>query len=227
VGGTDYQSDFVVGFQPHLRFTVPASFLSKQFFRLEDNLIPYDEVCCPGQFVRKGTVGDHGIGLLHLAIVVGSRLRIIAPRQLSSLQKGPAQVFVAVFLVSSCLFLSIVRTHDVLNRYLEIQLAKHNSSPTTFAVMNALIVHGGTMTPTAISKWIFRPKHTITSMLHALEDIGYTKRKTNQHDARSVNIIITKKGWEATEKMIPIAEEMGQRAISCFDSDQLETLLSL
>ena len=51
LGGTDYQSDFVVGFQPHPRFTVPASSLSKQFFRLEDNLIPYDEVCCPGQLV--------------------------------------------------------------------------------------------------------------------------------------------------------------------------------
>jgi len=36
---------------PHVRFTVPASCLSKQFSRLEDNLIPYDEVCCPGQFV--------------------------------------------------------------------------------------------------------------------------------------------------------------------------------
>jgi len=76
-------------FQPQPRFTVPASCLSKQFFRLEDNLIPYDEVCCPGQFVREGTVGDHEIGLLHLAIVVGSCLRIIAPCQLSSLREGP------------------------------------------------------------------------------------------------------------------------------------------
>jgi len=123
--------------------------------------------------------------------------------------------------------MSIMRTHDVLNRYITIELAKHNSNPTRFAVMNALIVHGGTMTPTAISKWIFRAKHTITSMLHVLEGIGYIERKANQNDARSVNIIITKKGWEATEKMIPIAEEMGQRAVSCFDSEQLETLLSL
>ena len=65
MGGTDYQSDFVVLFQPRPRFTVPASSLSKQLFRLEDNLIPHDEVGCPGQ------------------------------------------VSVAVFLVSSCLVLSI------------------------------------------------------------------------------------------------------------------------
>jgi len=123
--------------------------------------------------------------------------------------------------------MSIMRTYDVLNRYLEINLAKHNSNSTRFAVMNALIVHGGTMTPTAISKWIFRAKHTITSMLHVLEDMGYIEREANRNDARSVNIIITKKGWEATEKMIPIAEEMGQKAISCFDSEQLETLSSL
>ena len=95
-------------FQPLCRFTVPASSLSKQLFLFEGNLILHNIVCCPGQFVRKGIVGDHEIGLLHLEIVVGSCLRIIAPCQLSSLGKGPGQVSVAVFLVSFALFLPIV-----------------------------------------------------------------------------------------------------------------------
>jgi hypothetical protein len=49
VGGTDYQSDLVVFPQPFHWFTLPASSLSKQFFRLEGNLIPHDEICGPGQ----------------------------------------------------------------------------------------------------------------------------------------------------------------------------------
>jgi DNA-binding MarR family transcriptional regulator len=64
--------------------------------------------------------------------------------------------------------------------------------------MNALIVLGGEMSPSEISKWIFRAKHTVTSMLGVLENIGYVKREPNGDDKRSVNIIITKKGWKAT-----------------------------
>ena len=44
-------------------------------------------------------MGDHEIGFLHFAVVVGSCLRIIAPSQFGSLGKGPGQVSVAVFLV--------------------------------------------------------------------------------------------------------------------------------
>ena len=123
--------------------------------------------------------------------------------------------------------MSMARSYDVLNRYLELELAKYGSSPTRFGVMNALIVNGGTMTPTAISKWIFRAKHTITSMLRALEGIGYIERDPSPKDRRSVNINVTKKGWKATESMIPRAEEMSQRVISSFSEEELKTLLNL
>jgi DNA-binding MarR family transcriptional regulator len=123
--------------------------------------------------------------------------------------------------------MSIVRTGDVLNRYLELELAKHGSSPIRFGVMNALFVHGGTMTPTAISKWTFRAKHTISSMLHVLETIGYIQRESKVNDGRSVNIVIAEQGWRATEKMIPISEEINRKILSCLDDDQIETLMSL
>lgn len=123
--------------------------------------------------------------------------------------------------------MSIVRTADVLNRYLEIELWKHGSSPIRFGVMNALFVHGGTMTPTAISKWTFREKHTISAMLHVLDRIGFIRREPNINDARSVNIIVTESGQDATEKMIPVAEEINDKVLSCFDDEQIETLMNL
>jgi len=123
--------------------------------------------------------------------------------------------------------MSIVRTADVLNRYLEIELAKHGSSTARFAVMNALVAHGGTMTPTAISKWIFRAKHSITRLLHFFESIGFIRREPSRRDGRSVHITVTEKGWEATERMTPIAEDLSQKAISCFDDKQLEILMNL
>lgn len=131
------------------------------------------------------------------------------------------------FVKGTRVVMSIGRTGDVLNRYLEIELAKQGSSPIRFGVMNALFVHGGTMTPTAISKWTFRAKHTISSMLHVLEAMGFIQREPNVNDGRSVNIVVTKKGKKATEKMIPISEEINHKVLSCFDDEQIETLMNL
>jgi len=121
--------------------------------------------------------------------------------------------------------MSLIRTADVINRYLEIELGNYGSSPARFSVMNALIVHGGKMSPSNISKWLFRAKHTITSMLGVLEDIGYVKREPNGDDRRSVNIIVTKKGWRATDTMIRNTEEMGQNILSCLDDKEVENLI--
>lgn len=121
--------------------------------------------------------------------------------------------------------MSLLRTADVINRFLEIELRNHGSSPARFSVMNALIVHGGKMSPSNISKWLFRAKHTITSMLGVLENIGYVRREPNGDDQRSVNIVVTQKGWRATEVMIPNAEEMGRKILSCLDDKEVENLM--
>jgi len=121
--------------------------------------------------------------------------------------------------------MSMVRTQDIMNRFLEIELGKYGSNPPRFAVMNALIVHGGTMRPSEISKCIFRAKHTVTSMLKALENIGYVKRIANENDRRSVKIVVTEKGWKSTDMMMPIAQEISQQILSCLDEEQIETLM--
>jgi DNA-binding MarR family transcriptional regulator len=123
--------------------------------------------------------------------------------------------------------MSIVRTHDIMNRFLEIELGKYGSNPPRFAVMNALIVHGGTMRPSEISKWIFRAKHTITSMLKVLENIGYVKRIANENDRRSVNIVLTEKGWKSTDKMIPLAEDISKKILSSLDEREIDVLLNI
>ena len=123
--------------------------------------------------------------------------------------------------------MSIVRTADILNRYLEIELAKHSSSPIRFGVMNALFVHGDTMTPSAISKWTFRTKQSITAMLHVLENMGFIRREPKEKDNRSVNIVVTEKGQSATKRMIPIAEKINSEILSCFDDEQVKTLMNL
>jgi len=111
-----------------------------------------------------------------------------------------------------------------MNRFLEIELGKHGSKPPRFAVMNALLVHDGTMKPTEISTWIFRAKHTVTSMLKALENVGYIKRIANENDRRSVDIVVTEKGWRSTDNMLPIAEDISKKILSCLDEKEIDTL---
>lgn len=122
---------------------------------------------------------------------------------------------------------SIIRTSDIVNRFLDIELRKWGSSPPRFSVMNALVAHGGTMHPSDISKWIFRAKHSVTSMLKALERIGYVERNPNEMDGRSVNISITQKGWNATDTMVSITEDMSKKIMSCLDENETDSLLEI
>ena len=120
--------------------------------------------------------------------------------------------------------MSFIRTFDILNRYLELELVKYGTSPIRFAVMNAIILHGGSMTPTAISKWVYRSPRTITSMLDSLERDGLIKREANKKNRRSTVITVTKKGWDVTKKIVPANEELSQSVLSCLDDKQIETL---
>jgi hypothetical protein len=47
----------------------------------------------PGEFMSQGIMGNHKVCLLHLAVVISSRLRIKAPGQLCSLGKCPRYTF--------------------------------------------------------------------------------------------------------------------------------------
>ncbi|MDH5695324.1 MAG: MarR family transcriptional regulator [Dehalococcoidia bacterium] len=121
---------------------------------------------------------------------------------------------------------SIIRAFDALGRYLRIELEKDNINPIQFAIMNALYVHGGRMTPTDISKWVFRSKHTITSDIYTLKKAGYVRREAGK-DYRSAWIVITQKGQEKTNEIMPHVQELSWRALSCFDEERRNTFMSL
>lgn len=124
--------------------------------------------------------------------------------------------------------MSLVRSFDVFTRYIDAELKKHGSNLIRFEVMNALYLHDGTMTPTVISRWVFRAKHTLTPILHLLEREGLIRREPNARDGRSVVIYVTGHGMsDSTNHMIPIACEISQKALSCLNEEQIETLTSI
>jgi DNA-binding MarR family transcriptional regulator len=122
------------------------------------------------------------------------------------------------------LFLSFSYTSDVFNRYLDIELAKRDSSRTRFGILHNLITHGGSMTPTEIAKRVFRSKHAITRAIDVLEKDGLVKRSTVRGDRRLSKVSITKKGLKLIEANMADRREMSHRAMSCLTKRQAEVL---
>jgi DNA-binding MarR family transcriptional regulator len=120
----------------------------------------------------------------------------------------------------------LFRTFDGLKRFLDIQQASWGASPLQFAIMNAIYMHGGRMTPTALSKWVFRTRHTVTSDVSTLERMGFVQREPGV-DRRSINIALTEKGLDRIRSITPLAQEISCIILSCLSDEEMETLRSL
>jgi len=121
-------------------------------------------------------------------------------------------------------FLSLLRTCDMLNRYLGLQLRKHNITPSCFGLMNAILSHEKGKTPSYISGWLFRSKHAVTSLIHALEAKGAIKQKLDSQDRRSKCIILTKAGRKAVAKVMPTVKTTVENVFFSLDREEIETL---
>src|SRR4030043_1876057 len=107
-------------------------------------------------------------------------------------------------------FLSFIYTADVINRYLDIELARYPIGRTGFSVLHNLVLHGGTMTPTNLSDRIFRSKHAVTRLVDKLEKLGFVKRGNIGSDRRVRTVSITKEGLS----FIKEAQTVGQQRLS-------------
>jgi DNA-binding MarR family transcriptional regulator len=121
-------------------------------------------------------------------------------------------------------FFSLIRFDDVVSRYMEIEFARFGSNPMRMIVLNALYSNGGSLSPTELSKFIFRTRHSITSMIDTLEKQNLVRRKPNPKDRRSIIVSMTAKGRRTFEKMMPVGYRLSNEALSCLDDDEIEYL---
>lgn len=122
-------------------------------------------------------------------------------------------------------FLSFIYTSDVVNRYLEIEVARYPVSRTGFSVLHNLVLHGGTMTPTDLSKRVFRSKHAVTRVVDKLESLGFVKRDAIGTDRRMRKVSITKEGLVFVKKAQSEGQQrLGHVLLSPLDRKQIESL---
>jgi DNA-binding MarR family transcriptional regulator len=123
--------------------------------------------------------------------------------------------------------LSILSSFEVLARYLEVELRRHDATLIRFNIMSTLFKNGGEMTPSEIAESVFREKNTITAALNTLEGEGVVRRTPSTDDRRSVKVVITDKGWNVANRLSPIVQELSKDALGCLDKDQEEQLVSI
>jgi DNA-binding MarR family transcriptional regulator len=125
------------------------------------------------------------------------------------------------------MLLSVMTSYEVLQRYLELELGRSGATPSQFHVMNTLFKNGGEMTPSNISKWVFRANNTISSVINTLERKGHVRKEPSKHDGRSFNVVITDEGWKKANQLSPVAQEISREVLSCLDKEEIEALMAM
>lgn len=86
--------------QPLVRFSYSTYSLIRSYktFRVvKGDVVPHHEVTRPGQFMRDRFECDDTVALGGLALIKAFRPVVVAYREVGCLDKGPGQVFIAVF----------------------------------------------------------------------------------------------------------------------------------
>jgi DNA-binding MarR family transcriptional regulator len=122
-------------------------------------------------------------------------------------------------------FLSFVYTADVVNRYLDIEIAEYPVGRTGFSILHNLVLHGGAMTPTNLSERVFRSKHAVTRVVDRLEKLGFVKRGAIGKDRRVRKVHITEEGLAFVKESQAVGQQrMGNVLLRPLDQEQIKSL---
>ena len=94
------------------------------------------------------------------------------------------------------LWLSLIRTSDIIHRARDKELSKYGVSARQAAVLYTVTNLGDDATVGNISKWLFRRPQTVTSILNRMEKARYIKKIRDKRNKSIVRVTITKKGQE-------------------------------
>jgi DNA-binding MarR family transcriptional regulator len=116
---------------------------------------------------------------------------------------------------------------NVVSKYLDMKMQKYGQDLTRLNILYLLVGSGGSMTPTNISKRVYRSKHAISRALDVLEKDALIARARTSSDRRSVNIIITRKGVQLVRKSLPDLKQASAAATSCLTTERTEDLKTI
>lgn len=115
----------------------------------------------------------------------------------------------------------------LLDKYIDIRSRRYGQNRSRLDVMHTLIIHGGTLKPSDLSKMLFRSKQTITQTIDRLERDGLVKRELADKDRRTRKITITRKGLDSIKANLPRTMEISNSALPGLSEEEIRTLSAI
>jgi len=119
-------------------------------------------------------------------------------------------------------YVLFLQTADAVTRYTEIELLKAGITPTQYSVLVLLDNVQASPTLTELSKWMFRSKNSMTTVIDHMEQDGLMRRVRDTKDRRSVRVVTTEAGRELFDRVRQPSRDLVYRIMSCYDEDKLD-----
>jgi DNA-binding MarR family transcriptional regulator len=122
-------------------------------------------------------------------------------------------------------FLSFMATTNVFERYLRTQIKEKDTSRIGYTILNALILFGGSLSPTEIAKVMYLTKDSVSKAIFTLERHGFVKTGSHENDRRRRKVEITAMGLKIAEKgNLSKRESVARTALSILDEGEIKQL---
>jgi len=123
--------------------------------------------------------------------------------------------------------LQILYAGSLMDKYIDIIARRYGQNRSRVDILNALVIHGGIMKPSDLSKTTFRSKQAVTRITDGLERDGLVKRELVSKDRRTRKVIITAKGLDSASKFISATQKTRNPAVAKLSHEQLQVLNTL
>ena len=122
------------------------------------------------------------------------------------------------------LFLILRQTYTLIYQAIEADLRESGCVPyTQAAVLFVVKAIGEPATPTEISRWLLREKHTVSELLRRMEKQGLVRKTKGLKRKNLVRVILTDKGEEALRQGM-MKEKTIRKIISCLSNEEQDSL---
>ena len=125
-------------------------------------------------------------------------------------------------------FIHLASLADMVDRFVDMSYRPGTTSRLTLNALNILVAHGGTLTPTELSRRMYRSKHSITKVVDSLEKEGLIMRDSNTPDRRVTLIRVTAKALNLLSKSLtdsPIARHDVMNCLTREEQEQFSVLV--
>jgi DNA-binding MarR family transcriptional regulator len=151
---------------------------------------------------------------------------VIAKRKQSNLENLARELNSLTNEIKQDTFFSLINTTYVVHKFLTVKSKIAMSNVTKYRVLDALVIHSGSLTPTALSKMVYRSKCAITRAVNRLEKDGLVKmeKQPSLGDRRFKKVFITQKGIEFMQDSMLERRKIAKDAMAFLSPDDMYAL---